>query len=144
MRFGHGAKARELTDGEAVGAVAIVEAVAEGHHQAWLLAAEQQGEAIQRGVGVPRRQELAVAGVGGAFLQMEVRYRQQIGGRPVQRTGRIEHQPLSGEVDGSGGHWDHDPLSPTPSRKGRGEVGLLPPPLAGGGWREGAGDTVMN
>ncbi len=81
-----------------------MEAVAEGDHQAGLVAAQEDGEAVERGVGVPGRQELAAAGVGGAFLQVQVGDREQAGGGPVEGAGGVEHEALAGEVDGGGGH----------------------------------------
>ena len=114
-----------------------MEAVAERDHQAGLVAAQQQGEAVERGVGVPGRQELAAACVGRAFLQVQVGDREQAGGRPEQGAGRIEHQALAGEVDGGGGHGDVAP-SPNPlPHAGEGAPELLPLPRAGEGWGRG-------
>ena len=99
------ARRRESSpDGRRLRAVRVVEAVAEGDHDAWLVAAEQQGEAVQCGVRVPRRQELAAARIGRALLQVQVGDREQPGGRPEQGAGRVEHQTLAGEMDRSGGH----------------------------------------
>ena len=135
VRLGHGAEPGALAGRQAARAVGVVEAVAEGDHHAGLVAAEQQGEAVERGVGVPGRQQLAAAGVGGAFLQVQVGDREQAGGRPEQRAGRVEHQPLAGEVDGGGGHGEHGPLpQPPPARGGGGRSLPLPLPL-----REGVG-----
>ena len=121
MRLGHGVQTGALAGGQAARAVGVVEAVAEGDHHAGLVAAQQQREAVERGVGVPRRQELAAAGVGGALLQVQVGDREQAGGRPEQGAGGVEHQALAGEVDGGGGHGSTAP-SPNPLPQGEGEI----------------------
>jgi hypothetical protein len=82
----------------------MVEAVAESEDEAWLVAAEQQGEAIERGVRVPGRQELALAGIRGALFQMQIGDGEQAGGGPEQRSGRVQHQALAGEMNGGGDH----------------------------------------
>ena len=148
VRLGHGAETGALARREAVRAIGVVEAVAEGDHHAGLVAPEQQREAVERGAGVPRRQELAAARVGGAFLQVQVGDREQAGGRPVagRRRGRASG---ARRRDGWGRRSrGADTLPPTPSRKGRGRSLCLcrfsPPPLAGGGWGEGATRPLMN
>ena len=123
MRLRHGAEAGLLAGWQPGGALRIVEAVTEGDHQARLITAQQRGEAVERGMGVPGRQELAAAGVGGALLQVQVGDREQAGGGPVQGAGGVEHKAFAGEVDGSGGHAWRSGSRPLPD----------PPPLCGTG-----------
>ena len=91
-------------EGSRVEPVGIVEAVAQGDDDARMVPPEQRGEAVQRGVGVPGRQELAAAGVGGAFLQVQVGDGEQAAGRPEHRAGGVQHQPFTGEMDRGGDH----------------------------------------
>ena len=90
MRLRHRVQAGDFAGGEARGALGVVERVAERDDDARLIAAQQQGQAIERGVGVPGRQQHALARIGGAFLQVQVGDDERAGGGPDagRRRGR--------------------------------------------------------
>jgi hypothetical protein len=72
VRLGHCAQPCKFTGRQPPGSACVVKAVAESDHEARLVTAQQDGQAIQRRMGVPGREKLTVPGVGGALLQVKV------------------------------------------------------------------------
>ena len=85
-------------------AARVVERIAQRHHRARRVPAQQRGQPVERGPRVPGRQQRPARRRGRAFLQMQVGHRQQPLRRPDQRAVGVEHQPLAGQVQRREGH----------------------------------------
>ena len=72
MRPGHRFQTSQFAGGQAACAIVVVEAVAECQDDAGLIMAQQPGEAVERRVRVPRRQQLPAARVRRTFFQVQV------------------------------------------------------------------------
>jgi len=83
-----------------------VEAVAEGHDDARLQAAHQQSEFFEGEPTVIGRDELALAGGGGAFFEVQIGDDDHALGGPVQGARGVEVEHVGVQVEGGGVHED--------------------------------------
>ena len=99
---GEQCKRRAITLEQARGSLVAMKAVTEGNDSLRAGPEQVAGEASERQPSIVGRQQLAAAGIGGEFFEMEVGDQQRAFGRPIKRARGKRGELLATEAQGNG------------------------------------------